>query len=220
MIGTLNATVRHPLTDEAMAQDPKPAKPANQPRLDAESSFDLLTRAHDGDAAALNELCTRYLPRLQRWAHGRLPAWARDAVETHDLVQDTLTQVFQKIPTFKPEHEGSFPAYVHMALRNRLLDAIRRAQRRPTPEPLDPSRPDRGPSPLEAAIGQQTLEQYEAALQRLKVDDQAAIVLRIELGYSDQEIAVELGKPTTAAAHMAVKRALVRLAKEMSRGRS
>ena len=120
---------------------------------------------------------------------------------------------------FKPEHEGSFPAYVHMALRNRLLDAIRRAQRRPVSEPLDPARPDHGPSPLEAAIGQQTLDQYEAALQRLKLNDQAAIVLRIELGYTDKEIAQELGKPSAAAAHMAVSRALVRLAKEMSRGR-
>jgi len=219
MIGALNATAKPlPLTDEAMPPGPKLAK--TPPRLlDAESSFGLLARAHDGDAEALNELCTRYLPRLQRWAHGRLPAWARDAVETQDLVQDTLTQVFQKITTFKPEHEGSFPAYVHMALRNRLLDVIRRAGRRPAPEPPDPTRPDRGPSPLEAAIGQQTLEQYEAALQRLKLNDQAAIVLRIELGYSDKEIATELAKPSAAAAHMAVSRALVRLAKEMSRVR-
>jgi RNA polymerase sigma-70 factor (ECF subfamily) len=219
MIGTLGATVKPLLrTDEAMPPGPKPANPSPS-RLDAESSFDLLSRAHDGDAEALNELCTRYLPRLQRWAHGRLPAWARDAVETQDLVQDTLAQVFQRIPGFVPEHEGSFPAYVHMALRNRLLDVIRRAQRRPVPEPLDPARPDRGPSPLEAAIGQQTLEQYEAGLQRLKLNDQAAIVLRIELGYTDKEIARELGKPSGAAAHMAVSRALVRLAKEMSRGR-
>jgi len=216
----LSATAILPsLTDEAMPFGPEPAK--KSPRhLDAESSFDLLARAHDGNAEALNELCARYLPRLQRWAHGRLPGWARDAVETQDLVQDTLAQVFQKIPVFKPEHEGSFPAYVHMALRNRLLDAIRRAQRRPVSEPLDPARPDRGPSPLEAAIGQQTLEQYEAALQRLKLNDQAAIVLRIELGYTDKEIATELGKPSAAAAHMAVSRALVRLAKEMSRGRA
>jgi RNA polymerase sigma-70 factor (ECF subfamily) len=201
-----------------MPLGPKPAK-TSPPRMDAESSFDLLARAHDGDAEALNDLCARYLPRLQRWAHGRLPTWARDAVETQDLVQDTLAQVFQKVPAFKAEHEGSFPAYVHMALRNRLLDVIRRAQRRPTPEPLDPARPDRGPSPLEAAIGQQTLEQYEAALERLKLNDQAAIVLRIELGYTDKEIAKELDKPSAAAAHMAVSRALVRLAKEMSRVR-
>jgi RNA polymerase sigma-70 factor (ECF subfamily) len=219
MIGTLSATAQplH-LTYEAMPPGRKPAK--TSPRhLNAESSFDLLARAHDGNAEALNELCARYLPRLHRWAHGRLPAWARDAVETQDLVQDTLVQVFQKIPAFEPEHRGSFPAYVHMALRNRLLDAIRRAQRRPALEPLDPARPDRGPSPLEAAIGQQTLEQYEAALQRLNVNDQAAIVLRIELGYTDKEIATELCKPSVPAANMAIGRALVRLAKEMSRGR-
>jgi RNA polymerase sigma-70 factor (ECF subfamily) len=202
-----------------MPQDAAPGKPAG-PRLDAESSFDLLARAHDGDTDALNELCSRYLPRLERWAHGRLPSWARDALDTHDLVQDTLTQVFQKIPGFEPRHEGSFPAYVHLALRNRLLDVIRRAQRRPVTDALDPSRPDGGPSPLEAVIGKQTVERYEHALQRLKVEDQAVIILRIELGYTDTEIAEELGKPSTAAAHMAAKRALVRLAKEMSGGRT
>jgi RNA polymerase sigma-70 factor (ECF subfamily) len=219
MIVTLVPTTGPLLPYEAMPQDAAPGKP-EVPRLDAESSFDLLARAHDGDNDALNELCSRYLPRLERWAHGRLPLWARDALDTHDLVQDTLAQVFQKIPAFEARHEGSFPAYVHLALRNRLLDAIRHAQRRPAREALDTSRPDHGPSPLEAVIGQQTLRHYETALQRLKVDDQALLVLRIELGYTDAEVAAELGKPSTAAAHMAVKRALVRLAKEMTRVRT
>jgi RNA polymerase sigma-70 factor (ECF subfamily) len=43
-----------------------------------ETSLSLLERAREGDADALNALIARYLPRLQRWAHGRLPAWARD----------------------------------------------------------------------------------------------------------------------------------------------
>jgi RNA polymerase sigma-70 factor (ECF subfamily) len=40
--------------------------------------------------------------------------------------------------------------------------------------------------------------------------------MRIELGFSHAEIAEALGKPSAAAAHMAVSRALVRLAQEMA----
>src|SRR5438128_11402505 len=106
MIGALSATVGQlPLTGDAMPFGREPARPATERRLDAESSFDLLGRVREGDAEALNELCTRYLPRLQRWAHGRLPAWARDGLDTQDLVQDTLTHVFQKLGNFDPRHE-------------------------------------------------------------------------------------------------------------------
>ena len=201
-----------------------PPGPANADRrsghADAESSFALLARAKAGDSIALDDLCARYLPRLQRWAHGRLPAWARSAQDTHDLVQDTLAQVFQKIHSFEPRHEGAFQGYLRQALMNRVRDEIRRSQRRGGPAAeLDTARPSLDPSPLEEAIGQEALERYEAALQRLKPDDREAIVARIEMGLSYAEVAEALAKPSVAAAHMAVSRALVRLAKEMSHGR-
>ena len=73
------------------------------------------------------------------------------------------------------------------------------------------------PSPLEEAIGLQALERYEAALQRLKPSDRDAIILRVELGCSLTEVAEALGKPTPNAAYVAIRRAIVRLVKEMSR---
>ncbi len=176
----------------------------------------LLTRARAGDAAALDELCSRYLPRLRRWAHGRLPSWARGSLDTQDLVQDTLTHAVQRIATFEPRHEAAFQAYLRQALMNRVRDEIRRAQRRPAADPLDTSRPSPDPSPLEQAIGQEALERYEAALQRLRPEAREAIILRIEIGLPYSEIAEALGRPSEAAAYMAVSRALVRLAEEMS----
>jgi RNA polymerase sigma-70 factor (ECF subfamily) len=182
-----------------------------------ESSIDLLERARSGDKEALNDLCARYLPRLRRWAHGRLPSWARGAVDTHDLVQDTLTQAIRHIHTFEPRHDAAFQAYLRQALLNRVRDEIRRVQRRPAGDPLDSRKESPDPSPLEEAIGQEALERYEAALERLKPDEREAIILRIEMGCSLAEVAEALGKPSTAAAHMAVSRALVRLSAEMSR---
>ena len=206
-----------------MADPPRPKGPSEAGSAahegEAGSSFALLLRARDGDQDARDALFARYLPRLQRWAHGRLPQYARGAVDTGDLVQDTLLQVFQKIDSFQPRHEGAFYGYLHQALVNRIRDQIRRVQRRGPSEPLDSAKPTLDPSPLERAIGQEALENYEAALQRLKPTDREAIILRIELGLSVPEVAEALGKPSIAAAHMAISRALVRLTKEMSHGR-
>jgi RNA polymerase sigma factor (sigma-70 family) len=197
-----------------------PPVQAVEGRLDAESSYALVLRAHNGDLAAQNELCVRYLPRLQRWAHGRLPAWARGALDTHDLVQDTFIQVLKRIGEFEPRHEGAFHGYLRQALINRVRDEIRRANRHAPPEPLDAGKAGSDPSPLEEAIGLETLERYESALSRLKPTDREAIILRIELNYPYADIATALGKPSIAAAQMAVSRALVRLAEEMASGQA
>ena len=187
-----------------------------EPRGDADSSFALVKLACAGDERALNDLCALYLPRLQRWAHGRLPGWARDSLDTHDLVQDTLTHVARRIQNFEPRHEGAFQSYLRQALLNRVRDHIRRAQRHPAADPLDSGKVSPGPSPLEEAIGLEALERYEAALQRLKPSDRDAIILRVELGCSLTEVAEALGKPTPNAAYVAIRRAIVRLVKEMS----
>ena len=184
---------------------------------DADSSFALIVRARAGDEAALNALCERYLPRLQRWAHGRLPPSVRGALDTHDLVQLTLTGVVRQIHTFELRHEGAFQAYVRQSLLNRVRDEARRGQRRGAPEPLDGEYPSGESSPLEELIGREALERYDAAMERLRPPDREAIIGRIELGLSYAELAAALGKPSAAAAHMAVRRALVRLAEEMAR---
>ena len=219
MIGTLSPTdvERAVPMDDAQPSDDTPVAVPTNAVADAESSFALVLRARAGDEEALNRLCERYLPRLQRWAHGRLPRSVRGSLDTHDLVQVTLTSVVQHIHTFEPRHEGAFHGYVRQALMNRIRDEARRGQRRGAPESLDSAYPSADSSPLETLIGHEALERYEAAMERLRDADREAIIARIELGLSYPELATALGKPSVAAAHMAVSRALVRLAQEMSR---
>ncbi len=181
----------------------------------AATSMELIARARSGDEGALNDLCAHYLPRLQNWARGRLPVWAQGPLDTHDLVQDTFAHVLQRLGSFEPRHEGAFEGYLRQALLNRVRDQLRWAQRRPT-EPLERDRPSNGPSPQEEAIGSEALARYKTALQRLKAADRNAIIARIEMGLAYGDIARRLGKPSVAAAHVAVSRALVKLAKEMS----
>jgi RNA polymerase sigma-70 factor (ECF subfamily) len=181
----------------------------------SESSMTLLLRAQAGDQDALESLLQRYEPRLRRWARGRLPQWARDLADTHDLVQDTLIQAFKKVEGFEVRGEGAFQAWLRQILLNRLRQEVRRASRRPQNDELDSHLEDDRPSPVESAVGRQTLERYEAALGRLKASDREIVIARVELGQTNDEIARTFGKPSANAARMAVERALLRLAREM-----
>ena len=179
----------------------------------AESSLDLLERARAGDAVALDALITRYLPRMRRWATGRLPFWARDLADTQDLVQDTLLQTFKKIDGFEHRGEGAFQAYLRQAVMNRIRNEIRRASRHPTPDLLDSSPEDPAPSPLEALVGKQAVEAYDNALAQLDPQEREAVIGRVELGLSYAELARAMDRPSPDAARMAVARALVKLAR-------
>ncbi len=186
-----------------------------EPEATWDSTLTLLTRAKAGDAIALNDLFARYVPSLRRWASGRLPRWARDLADTPDLVQETLLETFKKIDGFEHRGEGALRAYLRQAVMNRIRDELRRANRRPAPLELDETIVDPGLSPLEAAVGTQIVERYEAALQRLSDADRELIIARVEMGLTYAELATATGKPTADAARMAVSRALVRLAEEL-----
>lgn len=189
---------------------------AERTAIAAESTFDLLARARQGDDRALEPLFARYLPRLRRWAGGRLPRWARDAGDTQDLVQETLIAVFKQIDRFEPRREGAFQAYLRQALMNRIRNAVRDRSRRPDRTSLDDALPSGDESPLERTIGLERLERYEAALARLRAIDREAIVARVEMGCSYQEMAEMLELPSADAARKAAQRALVRLAAELA----
>jgi RNA polymerase sigma-70 factor (ECF subfamily) len=172
---------------------------------------ELLARVRRGDLDALDRLFARCLPPLRRWARGRLPAAARGALDTQDLVQDTVLHSLRRLEDFEPRHEGALQAYLRQAVLNRIRDEARRFIRRPTPAALSESLPADGASPLDIAIGRQGVERYEAALQRLRPADREAIIGRLELQHDYRELAVILGKPNANAARVAVTRALARL---------
>jgi RNA polymerase sigma-70 factor (ECF subfamily) len=187
----------------------------DEPTVD--KTVDLVERAKSGDAEALDRLFARFLPALRRWASGRLPCRARTLMDTDDLVQETSIRALKNITSFELRHDGSLQAYFREAIHNRICDEVRRITRWPMTT-LDDHHLDRGASPLDLAIGRQAVERYEAALRRLEPDEREVVVLRLEMEYSHREIADLLGKPSADAARMAVARALVRLAEEMSRG--
>ncbi len=179
------------------------------------TSVTLLALARQGDRAALDQLVARFLPRLRRWASGRLPARARDMMDTEDIVQEALTRTVRRIGSFEPTHDAALEVYLREAVANRVRDEVRRVYRMPAAGELTDEVEAGGPSPLQQAIGHEAFERYERALGRLSKTDRDAIVARLELGYAYDEVAFLLGKPTANAARQTVLRAVIRLAEQM-----
>ena len=183
------------------------------------TSAELLERAQAGDQAALAALIEIYLPRLRRWAAGRLPKGARELLDTEDVVQETVIAAVRNLHGVQIQGDGALQAYLRRALANRLTDIYRRTSNRPERGVLASDLPAPSPSPLEEAIGEEALARYEAALARLSETDRQAIVLRIEMCCSYDEVAAALHKSSATHARVAVSRALAKLSREMRDGR-
>jgi RNA polymerase sigma-70 factor (ECF subfamily) len=164
---------------------------------------------------ALDQLLQRYLPRLRRWARGRLPAPARNLLDTDDVVQETMINTVRNLERVDLHDDGALQAYLRQALTNKLTDAYRRFQHRANDTAVKSDLPGNQPSPLEQAIGEDALRRYEDGLARLTASDRELVILRIELCYEYDEIAQMAGKNSAASARVAVSRALARLSKEM-----
>lgn len=185
------------------------------------TSAELIARARRGDRSALSALFEKHVPILRRWAHGRLPRWARAFGDTTDLVQEAALNTFKRLDRFEPKGAGALQGYLRRAVQNRITDILRRSETRSTHSDSDGEVlnlwQDQQPSPLEQTISLEEQARYRQALSRLSPADQVLVVGRIELGYSYEQLAVASGRATPEAARVALRRAVARLVQEMTR---
>jgi len=178
------------------------------------TSWRLLAQANIGDHTALGRLVSRCVPSLRRWAHNRLPRWARTAADTTDLVQDAVLQTLRRGRALDLRSRYALAGYLREAVRNRIRDEHRRIARRGVHEAVSNTLVDRTPSPLDRALTQEQDARYRAALARLSVRDRELIVAHVELDYSHAQLGCMTGRSRNAA-RMALERAVRRLAEQM-----
>jgi len=181
--------------------------------LSDESTVTLVEKARGGDRASLEALLQRSLPELKRWAHGKLPPYARGSLDTGDVVQETALHVLRRLDHFEPQHVHSMQTYLRRAVINRIRDELRRIGRQPPPQELVDEPPSTALSALEMAIRGQEYNRYRTAIDGLNAKDRQLIVARIELQWSYEEVARMLGLPTPNAARVATLRALKKVTK-------
>ena len=119
--------------------------------------------------------------------------------------------VLARLDAFEPRHVGAMQAYLRKSVINRIRDEIRRVGRRPAPLELTEDAAAADASQLELAIRGEAYDRYRAALARLRPKDRELVVARIEAQWTLDEVARRFGFGNTAAARMAVKRAVKRL---------
>ena len=204
--------------DELRPPGSGPDAPSNDSPLDLLSTRQLLDHVRNGNLEAREVLFSRCVPALRRWARGRLPSGARGMLQTEDIVQEAVVSVLKHLDTFEARHQGALQGYLRETALNRIRDLGRQVANRPVAVELEDQHAATGRSPLEQAIEKDALEQYDAALARLSPVYREAVIARLEMQNSYEEIARALGKPNANAARSLVVRALYRLYKEMGHG--
>ena len=193
--------------------EPLPGRASPSPPS-PEETVSLLQRVRGGDDDALNALLVRLLPRLRRWAHGRLPKSARGMLETGDVVQAVAAKAVRRLTSIEIEHSAALGYYLRQAIANEIASLWRKVGHAPFETSVGDSLPGQMTSPLERLIGAERLRRYEAPLQRLSASERETIVGRFELAYDYDDLARYLGKPSAGAARVAVHRAVKRLTEE------
>jgi RNA polymerase sigma-70 factor, ECF subfamily len=173
-----------------IGQDLRPERPLHYARL---SDPIVITRAKAGDRRALDELCLRHAPRVERLARHLMS----DAEDARDASQEALAKLCVKLGQFRGE--SAFATWLHRLVVNACRDVAQRQLARRC-EPLeDDARATDEPGPaLEAELAELRAELREG-LDELPAAQARVVVLKDALGYSFPEIAAVDGMPVGTA---------------------
>lgn len=187
-------------------------------RSTSSSESRLLEQVQRGSHGAAEALFARYGAWLRRWTRGRLPRRARGSLDTSDLVQETLHYTFTRLDWFRSKRASALRAYLRRVVENRIRDELRRvARRRDAIAPEHPVQASEDGAPqLRRLVADDEWRRYLNGLRRLRPRDRRLIVGRAELGYNYRQLALLERLPSTDAARMALRRALIRLADAMA----
>jgi len=185
----------------------------------------LVQAAQLGDRKALEELFSRYLPRVRRIVALRLGCSESFINDHEDVVQEAMLAAFRSLPGCRNNTEGSFRNWLARCVENRILNLYRKHRSGPSelrldrltgggeqsrPAPIIDPRQDTPSAIVQALeLGDQILH----ALLRLPKHTREIIILRHLCGMTYAEIAREFGFERVETARVALYRALQRLRK-------
>jgi RNA polymerase sigma-70 factor (ECF subfamily) len=190
----------------------RPIRPEPAVSYERLSDAILVRRAKDNDRRALEALCARHRPRIERIARRELG----DEQDAQDAAQEALIKLCQRIGQFRGE--AQFATWLHRLVVNTCRDAAgRRSLRRH--EPLDDVEEglSRAPDPERAAVLGELRDQLGRWLGELAPLQARVVVLKDVLDLSFEQIAARAGVPVGTAkcyAHRGRKQLRERLRQE------
>jgi RNA polymerase sigma-70 factor (ECF subfamily) len=166
--------------------------------LDYEKLSDaiLVTRAKAGDREALDALCGRHAPRVERLARHLL----RDPEDARDAAQEALAKLCVRLRQFRGE--AQFSTWLHRLVVNTCRDVAERQRTRahePLPEELGA---DLEHDPARGVRISELRRELCDSLAGISPEQAQVIVLKDALGYTFEEIAAAADMPVgTAKCH-------------------
>jgi RNA polymerase sigma-70 factor (ECF subfamily) len=173
----------------------------------------LIKRAKDGDGKALDALCARYAPRIERIARAELG----DPRDAQDAAQESLLKLCQRIGQYRGE--AQFGTWLHRLVVNTCYDTAARERLRraaPLPDELELERSPDG-DPVAETLLAELRSDLARHLRELSPEQARVVVLKDALGFSFEQIGGAIKMPVGTAkcyAHRARKRLRERLEKE------
>ena len=192
----------------------------------------LIQNAQDGDDGAVEELYSRYYPRVRKVVRAKLGANLRQRLEVDDVLQEVFLQSLLRLQSFEMRSDSAFIDWLATIALNQIRKMAEHwgRQKRSAREEvsLDYDADDavskrvrditsRVTGPMTRAIHQEDDRLLEEALDSLDEEHRDVLVLRHFVGLSHQAIAERMGKPTEGAAREFYRRARARLAMELRR---
>jgi RNA polymerase sigma-70 factor (ECF subfamily) len=174
----------------------QPLRPQAAPVYEKLSDPILVRRAKDGDRLALEALCERHAPRVERLARHIL----RDPEDGGDAAQEALAKMCIRLHQFRGD--AQFSTWLHRLVVNTCRDAAERRAARIT-EPLDDEiRAGTTGDPVRAAGMAELRRELCDSLAEISPRQAQVVVLKDAMGYSFEEIAEAAGMPVgTAKCH-------------------
>ena len=152
-----------------------------------------MTRARDGDTQALEALCARHAPKIERLARHLLD----DREDARDAAQESLAKVCVRIRQFRGESQ--FTTWLHRLVVNTCRDVAERKRARPWEELVEDRRVSSEPDPARAAEASELRAELCAELAELPAGQARVVVLKDALGFSFEEISSASGMPVGTA---------------------
>jgi RNA polymerase sigma-70 factor (ECF subfamily) len=168
------------------------SQPSDAAAPAADPGLAVVTRAQQGDSAALAALYDQHYSLIYGYLRARLGD--RHAVE--DLAGEVFQRMLTGLAAYRPQGLP-FRAWLVRIAHNLLVDHYRRAGRGWVVE-WDERLPAASPDPTHEAEHNLTLEQVYRALAGLDEHQREAVTLRFLSGLSLRETALALGKTENA----------------------
>jgi RNA polymerase sigma-70 factor (ECF subfamily) len=183
----------------------QPLRPQAVPVYEKLSDPILVTRAKDGDRAALEALCARHATRVERLARHIL----RDPEDAQDAAQEALAKVCVRLHQFRGD--AQFSTWLHRLVVNTCRDAAERSNARVHDQLDDELHAGADGDPVRAAGVSELRDELCDSLAGISPQQAQVVVLKDVLGYSFEEIAEAAGMPVgTAKCHAHRGRARLR----------